>query len=548
MRTADRPQNEEQRLARLASFGVLDTLPQKAFDDITALASAICDTPIALISFVDQERQWFKSRVGLDVDHTARELAFCAHAILNPSEIMVVENAGDDPRFHDSPLVTEDPHIRFYAGAPIVTDDGFALGTVCVIDQQTRQLTESQRQSLRSLSNLVVTLLEHERSSREERVARAQEAERRNEYLTAMTASGLDLMSFVDTDYVYRYVNKTYLTYWAKEPRDIVGQRVEDLVGKDVFQRIVKPQLDRAIAGEQVDYEATLDFPGMGQRHVEVTYLPARDAEGVITGVVVRAHNIQALMQREEQLRETVAMLEHKTLEQERFIHIVSHDLREPINTINNFASLLDGDNEPGLSERGKRYLAFVAAGGERMKTLLDDLLGFLQLERHAVDKRPTDLTRLASEVRDDLAATMARAGGRIEFGHLPMAHGDPSLLRIALQNLVGNGLKFSAEGTVPLVNIAATLTADRLLITVRDNGIGMNADQTQRIFEMFQRLHTRKRYAGTGLGLSIVRRVAELHGGEISVQTAPGQGSTFTLALPLAPQTTEERDGDEFL
>jgi signal transduction histidine kinase len=315
-----------------------------------------------------------------------------------------------------------------------------------------------------------------------------------------------------------------------------------------VFQRIVKPQLDRAIAGEQVDYEATLDFPGMGQRHVEVTYLPARDDKGNITGVVVRAHDIQALMQREEQLRETVAMLEHKTLEQERFIHIVSHDLREPINTINNFASLLDGDNEPGLSERGKRYLAFVAAGGERMKTLLDDLLGFLQLERHAVDKRPTDLTRLASEVRDDLAATMARAGGRIEFGHLPMAYGDPSLLRIALQNLVGNGLKFSAEGTVPLVNIAATQTDDRLLITVRDNGIGMNADQTQRIFEMFQRLHTRKRYAGTGLGLSIVRRVAELHGGEISVQTEPGHGSAFTLGLPLAPQTTEERDGDEFL
>ncbi len=547
MRTADQPENEERRLAKLASLGVLDTLPQKAFDDITALASAICGTPIALISFVDRDRQWFKSRVGLDVDQTARELAFCSHAILKPGEVMEVEDAALDPRFHDSPLVIGDPHIKFYAGAPIVTDDGFTLGTVCVIDRQARRLYVSQRQSLRSLSNLVVTLLEHEKRSREERLVQSAEVSRRNEYLTALTASGLDLMSFVDTRYVYRYVNKTYLGYWARDPQDIVGKSVAELTGDDLFKHTIKPHLDRALGGEQVDYEATIDFPGMGPRHVEVTYLPARDDGGNITGVVVRTHNIHALKLREDQLRQTVAMLEHKTLEQERFIHIVSHDLREPINSINNFTSLLTGDNEPGLSGSGKRYLAFVAAGGERMRALLDDLLGFLHLGRHAVEKTRVDLTRLVSEVQDDLAASLEKTGGRVEFGHLPVAHGDPSLLRIALQNLVSNGLKFTADGVAPVVKITALMASDQMVITVCDNGIGMASDQTERIFDMFQRLHTRKQYAGTGLGLSIVRRIAQLHEGQITVTSEPGKGSCFTLKLP-AQRTPEEGIDHEYL
>jgi len=121
-------------------LGVLATLPQPAFDQITELASQICSTPIALITLVDHDRQRFKSRVGLAAKQAGREESFCGHAILDPKQVLVVEDALQDPRFSDNPMVLGGPEIRFYAGAPIVTEDGYALGTVCVIDRRARVL------------------------------------------------------------------------------------------------------------------------------------------------------------------------------------------------------------------------------------------------------------------------------------------------------------------------------------------------------------------------------------------------------------------------
>src|SRR2546421_10612673 len=154
-----KPHNEAHRLTTLRRFDLLATLPEQALDDLTALAAYICGTPISLISLVDEKRQWFKSKVGWAANETPRELSFCAHAILQPDLFIVPDTAKDD-RFVDNPLVTEDPRIRFYAGAPLIASDGQAVGTLCIVDRVPRELSAVQQESLRALARQVMAQLE----------------------------------------------------------------------------------------------------------------------------------------------------------------------------------------------------------------------------------------------------------------------------------------------------------------------------------------------------------------------------------------------------
>lgn len=154
---------DQARLAALRSYAVLDTPVEALFDDITRIASMICQTPIALISLVDSERQWFKSAVGVPGKETPIAASFCAHAVMAQSMLVVPDTLRDD-RFRDNPLVVGDPRIRYYAGAPLISEDGHALGTVCVIDRRPRLLHRDQLDALSALARQTVALLEHRRA------------------------------------------------------------------------------------------------------------------------------------------------------------------------------------------------------------------------------------------------------------------------------------------------------------------------------------------------------------------------------------------------
>lgn len=180
------PAREAERLAALRDTGILDTAPEALFDDLTRIAALVCDVPTALITLLDEDRQWFKSRVGFDQPQTRREDAFCAHAILAPTEQLEVRDATLDARFADNPHVAGPDHVRFYAGAPILSAEGDGFGTVCVIDSKPRELNDTQREILTALARQAAAHLEQRRVAERLRAALA-EVKTLNELLPICT-------------------------------------------------------------------------------------------------------------------------------------------------------------------------------------------------------------------------------------------------------------------------------------------------------------------------------------------------------------------------
>lgn len=234
MKAAPHPTDETRRIAELRSYGVLDTPAEREFDDFTAIASLICGTPISLISLIDSDRQWFKSRVGLELRETSRDVAFCAHAILG-DEVMEVADATADPRFADNPLVTAPGGIRFYAGAPLLTRSGSRLGTLCVIDRQPRELSAAQREALAILGRRVVAQLELRRLSRQRE---ADDARAWQRHLAALDAAS-EGIALIDGEGRFSYANAAFAGLFGHARGvDLIGLHWRSLHGEEELLRI----------------------------------------------------------------------------------------------------------------------------------------------------------------------------------------------------------------------------------------------------------------------------------------------------------------------
>ncbi len=224
------PENEAERLNALKSYQILDTIPEQLYDDITQIASQVCDTPIALISMIDSDRQWFKSHQGLDVTETPRELAYCAHAINNPDEILEVTDALKDKRFQNNPLAKGEPHVRFYAGAPLTDDEGYTLGTLCVIDHKARKLNKEQKNSLWALSRQVIALLK----LRKENLLR----KKKDEEFTSLVENLGDGVFELDSAGRWVYINTKMLQMLQRTRDEVINTSIWDLVHEDDVQQM----------------------------------------------------------------------------------------------------------------------------------------------------------------------------------------------------------------------------------------------------------------------------------------------------------------------
>ena len=234
------PENELARLSALARYEVLDTVSEQEFDDITLLASQICEVPIALISLIDGDRQWFKSSVGLAATETSREISFCGH-VIHGNDLFEISNALDDSRFADNPLVIGAPDIRFYAGMPIITSDGLALGTLCVIDQTPHELTPQQRKTLAVLARQVMRLLEARISSKKILLL-SDEINQKAAFKNALLASAADSIISTSPDGIILTFNDA--------AEDLLGYKAEELIG--IHTPAIIHDLDEIVARAKI--------------------------------------------------------------------------------------------------------------------------------------------------------------------------------------------------------------------------------------------------------------------------------------------------------
>ena len=247
------PENESARLEALRRYGILDTLPEEQFDDLTRLAALICGTPIALVSFVDENRQWFKSRIGIEVSETPRELSFCAHAILEP-QLLVIPDTLADERFREHPLVTGGPKIRFYAGAPLVTQGGHALGTICVVDHVPRELDQPQREALMALARLVVVELELRRSVSDLSQA-IRERRRTEQEIDQLFTLSLDMLCIAGFDGYFKRLNPAWERVLGIPASELLEHPYVDFVHPDDREATIAEGNKLVSGAETISFE-----------------------------------------------------------------------------------------------------------------------------------------------------------------------------------------------------------------------------------------------------------------------------------------------------
>ncbi|ELY70941.1 PAS domain-containing protein [Natrinema versiforme] len=261
------------------------------------------------------------------------------------------------------------------------------------------------------------------------------------------------------------------------------------------------------------------------------------DGEPVVTGI---GRDVTAQREYERTLEGVVDDLEESNRRLEQFAYAASHDLQEPLRMVSSYLTLVERRYADELDADGEEFIEYAVDGATRMQEMIDGLLQYSRVDTQGDSFRPVDIDAVVADVLADLEVRIDETDAEIDIGSLPRVHGDPGQLRQLFQNLLDNAITYSGDGT-PRISVFAEKDGARWMVSVRDRGIGIDPDDTDRIFRVFDRLHSHETYAGTGIGLALCQRIVERHDGEITVQSVPGEGTTFAVALPAVPDTDAE-------
>jgi len=514
------PFNEKYRLRALHELKVLDTDSEERFDRLTRIAKALFQVPIVLVSLVDAHRQWFKSCQGLKVKETARDISFCGHTILN-TDILQVSNALEDERFFDNPLVIGEPHIRFYAGAPLSNAYGFNMGTLCLIDHTPHTLNQEQLSTLRDLADCV------EQELRQMVLRQTMETINENKtHLQAVLDTVIDGIITIDEQGIIQTVNPA-------------TEKIFGYISTEIINKNVKRLMPEQYAHDHDQYVKNYLQTG----HAKVIGI-GREVKGLHKD----GHEMPIELSVSEMWQGTQRFFvgivrdisERKKVERlkNEFVSTVSHELRTPLTSIRGSLDLVLGKARKELSPKVLRMLETAQRNSERLTLLINDILDLEKIEsgRLEFEFAPQDLLSLAQQALEANEGYGRKYNVHLQFNtELSQASiwGDEHRLLQVFANLISNAVKYSPTGG--RVDISVTTKDDFYCVSVRDYGNGIPENFRPRIFQRFAQADSSdsREKGGTGLGLSIVKAIVERHNGRIDYCSIEGEGTEFYFTLP---------------
>ena len=359
-------------------------------------------------------------------------------------------------------------------------------------------------------------------TERKARQRKLEESERRYRTLIEHFPNGA--VGLFDEDLRYTLVGGERIADLEFSQDELVGMSIYERYPEDILTEI-EPKFRAALDGEEHAFELVYDG-----RDLLVYTLPVRDDRGaVFAGMLV----VQDITERNEYRRRLEASNERL----EQFAYAASHDLQEPLRMVSSYLTLVERRYADELDEDGEEFIEFAVDGAERMQEMIDGLLAYSRVDTRGDPLEPVDLEDVVEEVRRDLAMKIDEHDADIDVGPLPRVYGDRRQLRQVFQNLFDNAITY-AGSEPPRISVYAEERGSEWVVSVEDEGIGIDPDQTERIFEVFNRLHSTEAYDGTGIGLALCERIVERHGGRIWVDSEPGDGSTFSMTLQAVPPT----------
>jgi PAS domain S-box-containing protein len=570
---------EAQRLEALESYGILDTQPEAAFDDVAKLAAQICDAPIALVSLVDRERQWFKSELGIGMQETPRSVSICATAI-REKDLLVVPDLTRDPRFSENPLVTDAPHVRFYAGAVLRTPEGLPLGTVCVLDHEPRPqgLKEGQAFTLRVLARQVMTQLQLRRAIAEREKALDEQEDalaaiRESEERFRVIANSAPVPIWVTSASGPReFTNFAYQEFLGVSYEEALTFDWRRAIHPDHLPRLLREQVAGESSGQTFTLECVYRRADGEWRWLRSISQPRFGTHGERNGFIGIAHDITASKQAEQDLQQMNQLLEERvagalakqaqteeTLRQSQKMEAVgqltggiAHDFNNLLAGIVGSLDLMRIRIAQGRTQELERYVDSAMASANRAASLTHRLLAFSR--RQPLAPRPVNANDLIASMEELLRRTTGPSI-QIELGleaGLWSTHCDPNQLENAILNLVINARDAMPDGgrlrietaNVHLEEAGAATERDAkagpyVSISVSDTGVGIDPAIIDKVFDPF--FTTKPLGQGTGLGLSMIYGFARQSEGHARIDSELGRGTNVRLYLPRQQRTGQE-------